>query len=165
MIAPGQIAPDFALPGLGATCDAYHRLTETLGRGGVLLAFCGGGAFDDGFLTGGLLPFVPWFQLQDGVNVWVVTDAGHPIAGLTTRSLGGVTFLADETGVVADDYGVEYSAGVGESESTADVVLVGADRTVEFVLRGDEQDESLGLADLKRAVDDVRLVPTRGRPA
>jgi len=107
MLSEGDTAPDFVLPGTDGEDVRLYALTDLLQRGPVVVAFY-------------LFDFHPacteqvcairdldWFEfMPDATAVAISTDSAYSHRAFAREHDFGFPLLSDDTGTVADAYGV-----------------------------------------------------------
>jgi peroxiredoxin len=156
MLTEGDTAPDFILPGTDGSEVRQYALFDLLERGPVVVSFY---LFDfHPSCTDELCSIrdLEWFAFADATAVAVSTDSAFSHRAFAREHGIDFPLLSDDTGTVADTYGV-LSAGVADHGLVArrSVFVIDTDWTVRYAWVADAPDELPDWQPVKTALDEL----------
>lgn len=142
MISVDDTAPDFLLPGTDGETVGEYALVHLLERGPVVLAFY---LFDfHPSCTAEVCAIrdLEWFEFTSATTVGISTDSAFSHRAFAREHDLGFPLLADDTGSVADAYGVLSSGRAGHGlVARRSVFVVDTDWTVRYAWAADDPDD------------------------
>lgn len=157
MIAQGDTAPDFTVPGTDGEGIGKYRLHEYTDSGAVVLVFY---PFDfSPVCTEELCSFrdAEWLAFTDGVDVFGLSlDSCYAHKRFIREHDLNFPLLSDTKGRVTEEYGLAYDEWEGhEGVPKRALVTVDESRTVRYTWKTEDAYEQPSLGDLHRTVESL----------